>query len=338
VFWVHNRVRGLSRVAEHVKSLDPDARVGMAHGQMRERELEETMHKFWHGELDVLVCTAIIESGLDFPRANTLVVDNAQMFGLGQLYQLRGRVGRSDRQAFAYFVIPSLKHLPEAARKRLQVILEMDYLGAGFQIAREDLRLRGAGNILGEAQSGSIARVGLDLFMDMLAEEVGRIRGEQVKEATEPEMGILFDARIPEGYLSDAHDRLRYYKALSSAPDDLALEELLAELKDRFGPPPEEAVRFVEVLRLKRILSKLQASRADLYPNRVVISWNGGEGVLSPERVISWVSERESWARMSPPAKIELRIPEKMSIREGMEFIAGELTRLLEHEDVSKVS
>jgi transcription-repair coupling factor (superfamily II helicase) len=338
VFWVHNRVQGLGRVTEHVKSLAPDARIGMAHGQMRERELEETMHKFWHGELDVLVCTAIIESGLDFPRANTLIVDNAQIFGLGQLYQLRGRVGRSDRQAFAYFVIPSLKSLPETARRRLQVILEMDYLGAGFQIAREDLRIRGAGNILGEVQSGSMARVGIDLFMEMLSEEVGRIKGEQVKQATEPEMGILFDARIPEEYLPDPHDRLRYYKALSSARDDMATAELLAELKDRFGPPPEEALRFIEVLRLKRVLSKLRAERADLYPNRVVVSWNGGDGAPSPEKVVSWVSNRDEWAKLKPPAKIELRIPEKMSIREGMEYIAGELLGLMEQEDVSKVS
>jgi len=338
VFWVHNRVQSLPRVAEHVRSLAGEARVGMAHGQMKERELEETMHAFWHGELDVLVCTAIVESGLDFPRANTLVVDNAQMFGLGQLYQIRGRVGRSERQAYAYFVIPDARSLPETARKRLQVILEMDYLGAGFQIAREDLRLRGAGNILGEVQSGSIARVGLDLFMEMLAEEVARVKGEQPAQATEPELGILFEARIPDTYLPDPHDRLRYYKALSSARDDQTSEELMAELKDRFGPPPEEALRFVEVLRLKRILSRLQAERADLYPNRVVVNWNGGGKLLSPERVIAWVNERSDLVKMSPPAKIELRIPEKMSIRDGMQYVAGELRRLLEQSDEAKIS
>lgn len=135
------------------------------------------MHKFWHGELDVLVCTSIVESGLDFPRANTLVVDQAQMFGLGQLYQLRGRVGRSDRQAYAFFVVPDAERLTQQAEERLRIILDMDYLGAGFQVAMEDLRLRGAGNILGEVQSGHMSRVGLDLYLEMLEEAVGRLKG-----------------------------------------------------------------------------------------------------------------------------------------------------------------
>ena len=171
IFWVYNRVQGLERVVEYVKSLAPQARVGMAHGQMSEKGLEEAMHGFWHGELDILVTTAIIESGLDFPNANTLIVDQAQMFGLGQLYQLRGRVGRSERQAFAFFIVPSVEALPEQSRRRLRIILDMDYLGAGFKVALEDLRLRGAGNILGESQSGQIGRVGLDLFLEMLEEE-----------------------------------------------------------------------------------------------------------------------------------------------------------------------
>ena len=145
-FWVYNRVNGLERAAEYVRKLVPEARVGLAHGQMEEKMLEDAMLRFWHGDLDVLVCTAIIESGLDFPRANTLVVDQAQMFGLGQLYQLRGRVGRYDRQAFAVFICPDLDKLPEKSRRRLRVILDMDYLGAGMQVAMEDLRLRGAGN------------------------------------------------------------------------------------------------------------------------------------------------------------------------------------------------
>ena len=148
------------------------------------------MHAFWHGEIDILVCTSIVESGLDFPNANTLIVDQAQMFGLGQLYQLRGRVGRSERQAYAYFVVPNLDAIAEDAKKRLRVILDMDFLGAGFQIALEDLRLRGAGNILGEAQSGQIAKVGLDLFMEMLAEEVARLKGEDLRTVRDPEISF----------------------------------------------------------------------------------------------------------------------------------------------------
>ena len=150
----------------------PDARIGIAHGQMSESELETTMRKFWHGELDILVSTSIVESGLDFPQANTLIVDQAQMFGLGQLYQLRGRVGRSDRQAYAYFLVPDAKKLTDIAEERLRIILEMDFLGAGFQVAMEDLRLRGAGNILGEVQTGHMSRVGMELYLEMLEEAV----------------------------------------------------------------------------------------------------------------------------------------------------------------------
>ena len=176
---------------------------------MAEKELEDTMHKFWHGELDVLVCTAIVESGLDFPRANTLIVDQAQMFGLGQLYQLRGRVGRSDRQAYAVFVVSDVEHLPSLARERLRIILEMDYLGAGFQVAMEDLRLRGAGNILGEAQSGHMARVGLDLYLEMLEDAVARLKGEEELLRTETEINLGIPAHIPDSYIEDAHERLK---------------------------------------------------------------------------------------------------------------------------------
>ena len=219
VYWVYNRVNGLSQVADFVRSLVPDAKVGMAHGQMNEKKLEEAMRGFWHGELDVLVCTAIVESGLDFPNANTLIVDQAQLFGLGQLYQLRGRVGRSQRQAYAYFVVPSIDDITEIVRKRLRIILDMDYLGAGFKVAMEDLRLRGAGNILGESQSGQMAKVGLELFLEMLEEEVRRIRGETDTRASDPELNFVFEAHIPGGYIPDAKERLRYYKALSSAKD-----------------------------------------------------------------------------------------------------------------------
>jgi transcription-repair coupling factor (superfamily II helicase) len=235
VFWVSNRVQGLEQTAAFVRSLVPQARVGMAHGQMPARELEDSMHRFWHGEMDILVCTAIIESGLDFPRANTLVVDQAHLFGLGQLYQLRGRVGRSSVQAYAYFVVPNPDALPEVARKRLKIILEMDYLGAGFRVAMEDLRLRGAGNILGEAQSGHMGKVGLDLYLEMLEEEVRRLQGGAVQTFIEPELNLGFQAVIPEEYIPDGQERLHYYKALSSCPDEAAVEAVVDEMRDRFG-------------------------------------------------------------------------------------------------------
>ncbi|MDR1659848.1 MAG: transcription-repair coupling factor, partial [Desulfovibrio sp.] len=235
-FWVYNRVQGLERVSEYVQKLAPQARVGIAHGRMHEKSLEENMHKFWHGELDILVCTAIVESGLDFPLANTIIVDQAQMFGMGQLYQLRGRVGRSDRQAYAYFIVPDAERLNEKAGERLRVIQDMDYLGAGFQLAMEDLRLRGAGNILGEVQSGHMGRVGLDLYLEMLAESVARLKGDARGQIAETEITLGLPAHIPASYVEDSRERLRLYKALTSAQDGAAREETALALRDRFGP------------------------------------------------------------------------------------------------------
>ncbi|ADU62746.1 MAG: transcription-repair coupling factor [Pseudodesulfovibrio sp.] len=330
VYWVYNRVNGLERVVEFVRELAPDARVGMAHGQMSEKGLEDAMRGFWHGELDVLVCTAIVESGLDFPNANTLIVDQAQLFGLGQLYQLRGRVGRSDRQAYAYFVVPSIDDLSEMVRKRLRIILDMDYLGAGFKIAMEDLRMRGAGNILGEAQSGQIAKVGLDLFLEMLEEEVRRVRGETEIRASDPELNFVFEAHIPGSCIPDARERLRYYRALSSARDEMTLRELEAEIRDRFGHLPDELETFLGVLRLKQTLSRLRATRAELYPARGVISWGEGAPSVSTEALLGWVARRDGRARLLPPAKLEIRYDAAESMRLALENTAVELEELLE--------
>jgi transcription-repair coupling factor (superfamily II helicase) len=329
IFWVYNRVQGLERVVEYVKSLAPQARVGMAHGQMSEKGLEEAMHGFWHGELDILVTTAIIESGLDFPNANTLVVDQAQMFGLGQLYQLRGRVGRSERQAFAFFIVPSVEALPEQSRRRLRIILDMDYLGAGFKVALEDLRLRGAGNILGESQSGQIGRVGLDLFLEMLEEEVRRLRGESRRQVTDPELTFVFAAHIPGDYMQDSRERLGYYKALSSANTENALKDLEAELRDRFGPLPEALENFLAVLHLKRTLSRLQVIRAELTPTRAVLSFGPDTDAVKPQDLVNWVSARPGQARLLPPGKLEVRLSETGRITENMAALNRELDGLL---------
>ncbi|WP_243367935.1 transcription-repair coupling factor [Fundidesulfovibrio soli] len=329
VFWVHNRVHSLAAAGEFVRKIAPGARIGMAHGQMAEKDLEESMHKFWHGEIDVLVCTAIIESGLDFPRANTLVVDNAQMFGLGQLYQLRGRVGRSERQAYAYFVVPSLDRVPELARKRLQVILDMDYLGAGFQIAMEDLRLRGAGNILGEAQSGHIAKIGLDLFLEMLDEEVRRVKGEPPREEVETELTLGIPARIPETYVPDSKERLRLYKRLTTAHGEAELAEVLADIRDLWGHTPEEVENFAAVLGLKRILTKLGVRKADIHPSKLALTWDAQAASLSPESLLAWIAPRQGWVKLLPPAKLDIRLPQEGTVRENLLFAAKELAGLV---------
>ena len=328
VFWVYNRVKGIARVKEYVQSLAPEARIGVAHGQMYERTLEETMHQFWRGDVDVLISTAIIESGLDFPHANTLVVDQAQMFGLGQLYQLRGRVGRSSDQAYAYFVVPSLDGLAAKARKRLQTVLELDYLGAGFQVALEDLRLRGAGNILGEAQSGNIGKVGLDLFLEMLEQEVSKVKGEPVRQESEPELNICFDANIPGDYIVDPKQRLQYYKSLSGAESVERLADWADEIRDRFGPLPDSLDRLIAVLELKRVLACLQVGRADLQTNRVVLTWPDDAQPVEPEKFLSWIQARQDRARFTPPSKLELRFDSKASIAEAIRDLGRELEAL----------
>ncbi len=327
VFWVYNRVQGLERVAEYVKKLAPNARVGMAHGQMPERALEDTMHKFWHGELDVLVCTAIIESGLDFPRANTLVVDQAQLFGLGQLYQLRGRVGRSDRQAFAVFVVNDVDRLPEQSRQRLRIILDLDYLGAGFQVAMEDLRLRGAGNILGESQSGHMSRLGLDLFLEMLEEAVAKLKGAPVRQEAETEINLGVPAHIPEAYIGDAQLRLKYYKSLSSAVDDAAQEDIELEMRDRFGPWPETVANFLAVLSFKRFLCGLGALRSDVYPDRVRLVFSEDCPGLDPVKLVPWVTAGRGRARLLPPAGLELNLSPG-TLDEQLRGIRSELSLL----------
>ena len=308
VFWVHNRVQGLERVVEFVKELAPNARIGMAHGQLPEKKLEETMHAFWHGELDILVCTAIVESGLDFPRANTLIVDQAHLFGLGQLYQLRGRVGRSDRQAFACFVVSDLERLPAATKERLRIILDMDYLGAGFQVAMEDLRLRGAGNILGEVQSGHMGRVGLELYLEMLEQAVSKIKNGGVSLQIETELNLGLTAHIPEDYITDGRERLRWYKRLSAAPDAQARQELELELRDRFGILPQPLEIFMAVLALKQFLSGAQALKADVYEDRLRVLWDEKQNAIAPEKLVPFLSAQKGNAKLIPPSSLELKL------------------------------
>ncbi len=328
VFWVYNRISGLERILEDVRQIVPQARIGMAHGKMSAATLEKTMHAFWHGELDILVSTAIVESGIDFPRANTLIVDQAQLFGLGQLYQLRGRVGRSETQGYAYFIVPNLDSISEQVKKRMQIILNLDFLGAGFQVALEDLRLRGAGNLLGEVQSGNIGKVGLDLFLEMLEEEVARIKGEPTKQRLEPEMNIKVPAYIPESYVLDSAMRLQYYKELSSCKKSEDLQNLEEEMADRFGPFPLEMETFFGVLRLKIVLTNLGAVRADLLPDRLIAIWVEGENSLDIDALLAWIGVREC-ARLLPPAKLEVRFKEDASLVEALSGLASELGQLV---------
>ena len=258
VFFLHNRVQSIYRVRDWLEKLVPEARIGIGHGQMDESELEQVVLAFMQHEYDVLLCTTIIESGVDIPNANTIIIDNAHTLGLTQLYQLRGRVGRGNVRAYAYLLYPPHTPLSSEARQRLAAIQEATELGAGFQIAMRDMEIRGAGNILGAEQSGHIAAVGLDLYTRMLAHAVEELRsGRPIIEPEDVNIDIAIDSRIPESYIEDESTRLSMYHRISSASSPRELGELRAELTDRFGPPPPEAERIFDLVRLRHTAREL---------------------------------------------------------------------------------
>ena len=261
VFFVHNRIRDIERVVSYIKKLVPDVRIDYAHGQMAEHQLEKIMLSFLNGQIDVLVSTAIIGSGLDIPTANTMIIDRADTFGLSDLYQLRGRVGRGNLQAYAYFLIPGEDILTDDAKKRLQAIQEMSYLGAGFRLALKDLEIRGAGNLLGGEQSGHIYKVGFDMYMDMLEKAVAELKGEEVRDEIEPQIKLRLAAFIPEEYISDMSLRLSMYKRLTSLKSLGELDDFTVELVDRFGRMPDEVINLMHVIAIKLLSRKLFISK-----------------------------------------------------------------------------
>ncbi|MBW2528699.1 MAG: transcription-repair coupling factor [Deltaproteobacteria bacterium] len=271
VFFVHNRVQGLGARATAVQELVPDARVAVAHGQMSERALEQTMLDFVRGSYDVLCCTAIIENGLDIPRCNTIIVDRADLFGLAQLYQLRGRVGRSKQRAYCYVVVPPSNRFGDDARARIEALSRHTELGAGFQVAALDLDLRGAGDLLGAEQSGTVQSVGFEMFCELLEEAVHELRGEPVVHEVEPELSFDTEALLPESYVRDIGVRLSLYKRLASAGSTDDVDDLAREMEDRFGPPPIEARRLVQLMGLKTELRRLRALACEASPGRVTL-------------------------------------------------------------------
>ncbi len=251
VFFVHNRVADIDRVAADLGELVPEARIAVAHGQMDEGTLERVVVDFWEARYDVLVCTTIIESGIDMPSVNTLVVDRADMLGLGQLHQIRGRVGRSGQRAYAYLFHPPDRVLSEDAYERLKTIGESTELGSGFRIAMRDLEIRGAGNLLGENQTGHISAVGYDLYCQMVGEAVAELKGEPVREPAEIKMDVPVPAFLPEGYVSRQEQRLEAYRRLAAVTDDAEVDDIAEEWLDRYGPPPEAARNLLALGRLR---------------------------------------------------------------------------------------
>jgi transcription-repair coupling factor (superfamily II helicase) len=271
----------------------PEARVAIAHGQMDEGSLETVVLDFWEGEYDVLVCTTIIESGIDMPSVNTLVVDRADLLGLGQLHQIRGRVGRSGQRAYAYLFHPRDRALTEEAYERLKTIGEATELGSGFKIAMRDLEIRGAGNLLGTGQSGHVAAVGYDLYCQMVSEVVAELKGEEVREPAEVKLDLPLDASLPPTYVAKEELRLEAYRRLATVTADAQVADIRTEWEDRYGPVPDEAVALLEVAHLRA-----EANRLGLREVNVVKVTGIGAA--------TWV------ARVSP---IELKVSEEVRLK-----------------------
>jgi transcription-repair coupling factor (superfamily II helicase) len=299
VFFVHNRVQSIGLMAEHLARIVPEAKIAVGHGQMDEKELEKVILGFMHGETNLLLSTTIIESGLDIPTANTLIVNRADAFGLAQLYQLRGRVGRSKVRAYAYFLIPGEGAIQPEARERLKILQDISELGAGFRIATHDLEIRGAGDLLGAKQSGQIAAVGFELFTELLEETIQRLKGEETAVRVEPEIKLRIPAFIPEDYVGDPNQRLVIYKKLTQATGEEEVGEVLSELVDRFGKLPAAALYLLEVMKLRLLFKTLLIREAEFDGRRLVFSFHQKTPV-SPDLIIGLIRQQPKKYQFTP--------------------------------------
>lgn len=305
VFFIHNRVQTIEAIAAHVQKIVPNARIVIGHGQMSEKELEKVMLDFVDYKYDVLVATTIIENGIDIPRANTIIINRADNYGLSQLYQLRGRVGRSSRRAYAYLMIPGEQELTQIARRRLSAIREFSDLGAGFRIAALDLELRGAGSILSGQQSGHIDSLGFDLYTKMLNRTIQELRGEEIEDETSVSLNLGVDVSIPQDYISETSQRLRTYKRISSTVTEEELRQIYIEIQDRYGKLPESVENLFEYARLRQTAEAMHVVSVDKAKGGIAIKLDEKSNV-SPERLMQLVEEVEGSA--FSPSGI-LRVP-----------------------------
>jgi transcription-repair coupling factor (superfamily II helicase) len=291
VFFIHNRVESIYSLGAMVQKLVPKARVVVAHGQMGEKELESVMLKFIRDEADVLVATTIVENGLDIPRANTILINRSDRLGLAELYQLRGRVGRSSQRAYAYLLVPPETTLSDIARKRLAAMKEFSELGAGFRIAALDLELRGAGNMLGRQQHGHIEAIGFDMYCQMLERAVSKLKGEEVVPELRTTLSLGFDVRIPQDYIPSENLRLRTYKRISTIATEEEKQDVRKELEDRFGPPPSSVENLLEYAALKSLCERLRISSVERQGTRIALRFHP-ETTLDPARLVTVVRSR----------------------------------------------
>lgn len=334
VYFLHNDVDSIEKTAEDLAKLIPEARITFAHGQMRERELEKIMSDFYHQRFNLLVCTTIIETGIDVPTANTIVINRADHLGLAQLHQLRGRVGRSHHQAYAYLLTPHPKRMTKDAVKRLEAISSLEDLGAGFTLATHDLEIRGAGELLGDEQSGQIQSVGFTLYMEMLEQAV-----EALKEGKEPslddllrqqtEVELRLPALLPEDFIPDINTRLSLYKRIASANDEKALDELKVELIDRFGLLPDPTSNLL-------VLNKIKLKAAGIGVRKIEAGEKGGfiefnpNANIDPGLLVGLLQSQPQHFRMEGPTKLKVMAP--MSDRKDrIKYVDGLLTKLAEN-------
>ena len=312
IYFVHNTVEDIELFAERLRRLVPEATIRVGHGQLRERDLEQLMLDFYHRRFQLLVCTTIIESGIDVPTANTILIDRADRFGLAQLHQLRGRVGRSHHRAWAYLIAPPVAALPEDARKRLEAIESLEDLGAGFTLATQDLEIRGAGELLGEEQSGQIQEIGIGLYLELLARAVtalreGRDPDLEAPLATGSAVDLQLPALLPEDYIPDVHIRLQLYKRMAGAADAERLIDLETEVIDRFGPLPPPTKTLLIVHRLRQRAAALGIRRLELGAASGIVEFNR-EHRVEPERVVKLLQHPGGRYRLDGPTRLRLRI------------------------------
>ena len=308
VFFVHNRVRSIAAMRKFLEELCPQARFAVAHGQMEEHLLDRVMTDFIERRSDVLICTSIIESGLDIPTANTIVVNRADTFGLAQLYQIRGRVGRSRERAYCHLLIPRRRPVTKDASKRLKALQEFTELGSGFRIASHDLEIRGAGNLLGPDQSGQIAAIGFDLYTQLMDEAVRELRGQPPREEIEPEILLPISALLPEEHLPDVHQRLLFYKRLAQAQSHEEVDDIRGELRDLCGDPPDEVDALFELTSLRIAMRRLRLRSLENGPGRLVVSL-GTEAALSPEKLAAKITRARGEWKLTPDMKLVVSKP-----------------------------
>lgn len=331
VFFLHNNVQTIERVCQDIQTLVPEAKAKSAHGQMRERELERVMSDFYHHRFNVLVCTTIIETGIDIPTANTIIIDRADKFGLAQLHQLRGRVGRSHHQAYAYMLTPNEKLLSPDAVKRLEAIVSLEDLGAGFTLATHDLEIRGAGELLGEDQSGNMQAIGFNLFMEMLDKAVSDLKAGKTPELASPmnqgpEIDLRLSAIIPEDYIADIHNRLIMYKRIANAKDKEQLRDLQIELIDRFGLLPQPVKHLLLVTELKLQADKLGIKKINAAQQNGKIEF-GENPAINPGVLISMIQLQAKRYQLEGPTRLRFTL-DSVGHEERIHEIQALLTRL----------